>query len=134
VEEEKLPKHAGGRPKGSTKLQPDESTIETITALARIQCVQKEAAPVLKVTEKTFNSFLQYNKKALEAWGNGREEGKASLRRTQWLTMERSVPMQIWLGKQYLGQTDKQEQSGPNGGPVERQIVQILTGVPRGDD
>jgi hypothetical protein len=35
--------------------------------------------------------------------------------------------MQIWLGKQYLGQSDKQEQSGPNGGPVERVIV---TGVP----
>jgi hypothetical protein len=35
--------------------------------------------------------------------------------------------MQIWLGKQYLGQSDKQEQSGLDGGSV-REI--IVTGVP----
>jgi hypothetical protein len=39
--------------------------------------------------------------------------------------------MQIWLGKQYLGQRDKQEQSGPNGGPVNEYII---TGVPRAKD
>jgi hypothetical protein len=41
---------------------------------------------------------------------------------------ENSVPMQIWLGKQYLGQKDKQEQTGPDGGPVKEYII---TGVPR---
>jgi hypothetical protein len=35
--------------------------------------------------------------------------------------------MQIWLGKQYLGQADKQEQSGPNGGPARE--IQVI-GVP----
>jgi hypothetical protein len=127
-------KRAGGRPRGSTKLQLDEGTLETLKELAKIQCTQKEAAAVLKVCSKTFENYLRHNQKVREAWDNGLEEGRASLRRMQWRTAETSVPMQIWLGKQYLGQTDKQEQSGPNGGPVERQIVQIVTGVPRGDD
>jgi hypothetical protein len=39
-----------------------------------------------------------------------------------------SVVMQIWLGKQHLGQRDKQEKSGPDGGPVKECII---TGVPR---
>jgi hypothetical protein len=45
---------------------------------------------------------------------------------------ENAVPMQIWLGKQYLGQTDEQEQSGPNGGPMRE--IQVITGVPRSKD
>jgi len=44
-----------------------------------------------------------------EAWENGRQEGKASLRRMKWRMAETAVPMQICLRKQYLGQADKQE-------------------------
>lgn len=35
--------------------------------------------------------------------------GKISLRRWQFKMAEHSVPMAIWLGKQYLGQRDSQE-------------------------
>ena len=38
--------------------------------------------------------------------------------------------MQMWLGKQYLGQSDKQEQSGPDGGPIQQTLQYIVTGVP----
>ncbi len=41
-----------------------------------------------------------------------------SLRRLQWkAAKENNVTMLIWLGKQYLGQTDKQEVSGAE--PIE---------------
>ncbi len=36
-------------------------------------------------------------------------EGKISLRRRQWKLSEKNVAMAIFLGKQYLGQSDKQE-------------------------
>jgi hypothetical protein len=36
--------------------------------------------------------------------------------------------MLIWLSKQYLGQADKQEQSGPNGGPLQQTVQYIVTG------
>jgi hypothetical protein len=112
-----------GRPFGSTKLKDDDATLERVKVLAKIQCTQHDAAGVLKVCLKTFENYLRNTKKAREAWENGRLEGKIELRRLQWRSAEHSVVMQIWLGKQYLGQSDKQEQSGPNGGPVERCVA-----------
>ena len=35
--------------------------------------------------------------------------GKKSLRRRQWETSKKSVVMQIWLGKQMLGQRDNKD-------------------------
>jgi hypothetical protein len=32
-----------------------------------------------------------------------------------------NVPMLIWLGKQYLGQSEKHELSGPAGGPISQE-------------
>ena len=37
-----------------------------------------------------------------------------SLRRIQWKHAEKSVPMAIWLGKQYLGQRDNIEVNNNN--------------------
>ena len=119
-----------GRPFGTTKLKDDDATLETVTALAKMQCILDEAASVLNVCPKTFDNYLRYNKKVREAWENGRAEGKVELRRLQFESAEHSVVMQIWLGKQYLGQSDKQEQSGPDGGPIRQHLQHIVTGVP----
>ena len=103
------PKRKAGRPKGSTKLQPDERTIEIISGLAKIQCTQVEAAAVLGVHVDTFSDFLRSQAKAKEAWDNGQPSGRASLRRTQFEMAKKNAAMAIWLGKQYLGQKDKSE-------------------------
>lgn len=48
--------------------------------------------------------------KFFEAKEAGQLSGKASLRRMQFKTAESgNATMQIWLGKQYLGQKDKQD-------------------------
>src|SRR5262249_46978047 len=107
-----------GRPVGSTKINHDDATLGRIKALAKIQCTQHEAASVLKVCPKTFDNYLRNIKKVREAWENGRGEGKVALRRLQWESAKRSAAMQVWLGKQYLGQSDRQEQSGPDGGRI----------------
>lgn len=97
-----------GRPKGSTKLQPDEDTFKQINGLARIQCTQREAAAVLGVHVDTFRDFVHAHKRATEAWEDGHEVGKASLRREQYKTAQSGNPtMQIWLGKQWLDQKDE---------------------------
>lgn len=98
-----------GRPLGSTKLKLDDKLLEQIQGLARIQCTMKEAGAVLGVNEVTFSSFLKLHEKAMEAWENGKETGKASLRRLQFKSAESNPTMQIWLGKQVLGQADKSE-------------------------
>ena len=55
----------------------------------------------------------------------GMEQGKASLRRMQYGAANKgNVTMQIWLGKQYLGQNDKQEITGLMG-------IQFVDNVPK---
>ena len=95
-----------GRPKGSTKLQCNAAILKRIRGLAGIQCTQKEAATVLGVCSETLRSFFDRHKKAQEAWEFGRDIGKASMRRFQIKQAEHNPTMAIWLGKQYLGQSD----------------------------
>jgi len=79
---------------------------ELVEKLASLQCTQEEIAYVLGCSSKT----IQRDKKAREIIKMAKEKGKASLRRYQWKAAERgNASMLIWLGKQYLGQTDKQE-------------------------
>lgn len=93
------PKHPGGRP----RIKIDYAACEK---LARIMCTQSEIAEVLGVSLST----LEHDKEFLRIHKKGIEAGKASLRRMQWKSAEGgNVTSQIWLGKQYLGQRDKQE-------------------------
>jgi len=73
-----------------------------IRRLAGIGCTNKEIAAVTGVSEDTLErNFAGVIEK-------GRETAKASLRRFQWKSAAGgNVTMQIWLGKQLLGQTDK---------------------------
>lgn len=116
------PKRGRGRP---PKLTADERTISIIEGLARIQCTKEEAAAVLKVCEDTFEKFLGDHEKAAEAWASGRPNGKASLRRMQFEAARKgNTTMMIWLGKQYLGQRDRNEHSGKiEGGGVVSLVV-----------
>ena len=70
--------------------------------LASIMCTQQEIASVLGCDVRT----LQRDEEFCRIYKNGQEKGKMALRRTQWKLAEKSVPMAIFLGKQYLGQKD----------------------------
>ena len=89
-------------PAGRPKKEIDYTTVEK---LANIQCTQDEIASFLGISTRT----LQRDEQFMELFNRGRENGKMSLRRIQWKHAEKSVPMAIWLGKQYLGQRDKVE-------------------------
>ena len=89
-------------PAGRPKKEIDYTTVEK---LANIQCTQDEIASFLGISTRT----LQRDEQFMELFNRGRENGKMSLRRMQWKHAEKSVPMAIWLGKQYLGQRDKVE-------------------------
>ena len=90
---------AGGRPK-------KEIDYELAGKLAAIQCTQEEIADILDISRQT----LLKDEKFLYIFRTKKEAGKSSLRRMQWKTAEGGNPtMQIWLGKQYLKQSDKQE-------------------------
>jgi hypothetical protein len=88
------------------KLTPSQETLDTVYKLAGLFCTQREAAGFLGVCYKTFTNFLYECKEARAAWDDGVEVGKSSLRRKQFRLAEKSASMAIFLGKNYLGQSD----------------------------
>ena len=76
-----------------------------------IQCTQEEIAGFLDLSVDT----LQRDKKFCGIYETKKKTGKMSLRRKQYeLAMSGDKTLLIWLGKQYLEQSDKQgiEHSG----------------------
>lgn len=123
--------NSNGNRRGRPKLIIDYKLVQR---LADIHCTQTEIASALGVSVDT----LQRNKEFCGLYKKGLDEGRASLRRLQWAAAEGiepklvldnfgqpsadlkgkpiftlgqlpNVTMQIWLGKQILGQADKQE-------------------------
>lgn len=91
---------------------------EQVRKLAQIGCSGEEIAAVVGCSRdliyKRFSTVLK----------EGHEHMRASLRRQQYaLAMDKNPTMLIWLGKQHLGQRDKQELTGKDGGPVEANLT-----------
>jgi hypothetical protein len=89
------------------KLLPDEATLESLKGLGRLQCTNDEAATFFGVSTTTFVKFLDDFPVARDSYERGIGLGKIGLRRTQWKHAAANVAMAIFLGKNYLGQTDK---------------------------
>lgn len=86
---------------GRPKKELDYNLIEN---LAEIFCTHEEIASVLEVNVKTLTSREEF----LEAYKRGFDKGKKSLRRAQMDCAKKgNSAMLIWLGKQYLGQSEK---------------------------
>jgi hypothetical protein len=77
--------------------------------LGKIQSTHSELAAVLGVSIETVKRRLKEDPEFCAAYEKGLENGKSSLRRIQWKSaLGGNTTMQIWLGKQYLGQQDRQ--------------------------
>lgn len=87
----------------------DKTQFEKLCAL---QCTEVEICDWFGITDKTLCKWCKktYKKTFSEIFKQKRSLGKISLRRKQWKLADTSTPMAIFLGKQYLGQTDKVEQ------------------------
>jgi hypothetical protein len=116
--EDEQPINRGGRPR---KLLPTEETLKTLGGLGRIQCTTKECAAWFNVSEPTFLKFIEDFPEARATYEEGKGQGLTSLRRSQFRLAEKNAAMAIFLGKNYLGQTDKQEHEhmGRGGGPIQ---------------
>jgi hypothetical protein len=89
-----------------------EINLNEVAKLCKMQATRDEICSFLEVDECTlqrrikeadFQNFEAFYKKYSEG-------GKISLRRSQWKSAkDGNVTMQIWLGKQYLGQKEKNE-------------------------
>lgn len=79
--------------------------------LCAMQCTEAEICAWFDVTDKTLTGWCKrtYRKSFSEVFKIKRQRGFTSLRRSQFMQAESNPTMAIWLGKQYLGQTDKRE-------------------------
>ncbi|MDO8716396.1 MAG: hypothetical protein Q7J73_06265 [Dehalococcoidales bacterium] len=104
-----IKKHPGGRPLKYVDF-------DKLNQLCGMQHTGEECAAIMGIDYDTLNAhiieagdesgFSEYYKKHCGS-------GKASLRRMQWKSAQNgNITMQIFLGKQYLGQVDKQEITG----------------------
>ena len=83
------------------KLEIDESLVEK---LAQIQCTPREIAVIVGCSEDTITGRFS------EIIAKGKETGKMSLRRTMFKkAQEGNATLLIWLSKQHLGMSDKNE-------------------------
>lgn len=98
-------KRKQGRPKAIIEARQFEE-------LCRMQCTQREICSVLGVTDKTLMKWCieTYGVVYSEAYNKYADYGKKNLRHIQYRMAEAgSERMAIWLGKQWLGQSDKQD-------------------------
>ena len=90
-----------GRP--NTPIKKDE-----FEKLCAMQCTLEEIAGFFDCCDDTINNWCKdtYGDNFSGVFKNKSTKGKISLRRTQFKLAEKSTPMAIFLGKQYLGQKD----------------------------
>lgn len=92
--------------------------------LCSLHCTKQDIADFFQCSEDTIERFCHktYDTNFAVVYKKYFTEGKISLRRLQWKSAEEgSVTMQIWLGRQMLGQTDKVV--------IEREDVETFEGV-----
>ena len=104
------PKKKVGRPRIDVIEEESEKVINLrqVKELSARRCSEPEIAAVLGINYATWKRHKKRAPAIAEAVSEGKEVGKASLRHLQWQSAKGgNVTMQIWLGKQYLGQSDK---------------------------
>lgn len=99
-------KNKGGRPK-------KELDAEMIGRLASIHCSVDEIALIMNCGRDTI--YRNY----MDVVEEGRAKGKMGLRRRQWEVANEGNPtLLIWLGKQWLNQSDAQKTDDENNKPL----------------
>jgi hypothetical protein len=126
----------GGRP-------PKPFSLDQFDQLCLIQATINEIEGVLNMDYATIKAHVESETGVgfSDYFSRKKGEGTISLRRSQWQTAlgrqavydekgnvvqaesSPNVTMQIWLGKNELGQRDIAEFTGPGGGPIQYQDV-----------
>ena len=110
-----------------------DKEFEQLVNMIRIQCTRDEICDILGMSDTTLNRRIKEqgipgvnNFEALYKKHQG--EGKASLRRAQWKAAQDGNPtMLVWLGKQMLGQRDKQDLDHTSSdGSMKPQVIEIV--------
>ncbi len=121
TEQAEQTKHPGGRPRREFDLRQVEE-------LARLGCTEEDMGAVLGVSVDTIQRRKRTSEEFCGAIKRGQAATRNSLRRLQLKkALDGNVTMLIWLGKQLLGQSDRQSTllgQNPEGPPVQVVVLQ----------
>lgn len=104
-----MPRKPTGNPTGRPLTDIRKEEFEKLCA---IQCTKPEIADWFRCSEDTIDRwcYREYGVSFAVIYAQKRSVGRISLRRRQFQTAEKgNASMLIWLGKQYLGQTERAE-------------------------
>lgn len=106
--EEEMARKPTGNPNGRPKIEVDWRDFE---ALCGFHCTQSEIASFLQISTDAlvYKVEEQYGESFSTVYKKYQESGKCSLRRNQFAMTKSNATMGIWLGKQYLGQKDHEQ-------------------------
>jgi hypothetical protein len=119
----------GGRPRKAFDIEQFEE-------MCKIQCTEAEISAVLGMNTDTLEKNVRehYDGRSFsDVFAEKREGGRSSLRRAQWkkaVDGNGDTIMQIFLGKNILGQMDKQDINHTIGGDLNI----FIGGNPAGED
>lgn len=105
---------------------------ETFEKLCGMWCTLVEIADFFGVSEDTVESWCKdtYGMTFSEVYKKRSSQGNISLRRWQLKSAEKgNVTMQIWLGKQHLGQKEKVEVDTEKSNGVLTELAEALKNV-----
>lgn len=105
------PKHPGGRPKGSTTAQ-DRIEQAQFEQLCKLQCTEAEVASFFGVNVGTLVTWISktYDGRTWEdVFAEKSAGGRISMRRNLIRLSETNAAVAIFLAKNFLGMTDRQD-------------------------
>jgi hypothetical protein len=108
--------------------KPLEIDWKEFDGLCAVQCTLAEIALHYDVSEDTIERAVekQWNMRFADYFRQKRRKGFISLRHKQWqLAAQGNPTMLVWLGKQWLGQSDRHELTGADGGPIQYERVDL---------
>ena len=94
---------------GGKRLDLTPDVRRVLQGCGRLGCTLDEVAGMLQVTPATLEDFFKREPHARTLYSQSRMEGKVSLRRIQYNLAPKSAAMAIFLGKNELGQSDRQD-------------------------
>lgn len=105
---------------------------EQFDKLCHIQCTLREISNWFSCSEDTIERRVKEHSglKFADYYDQKRSKGLVSIRRKQYeVAMSGSIPLLIWLGKQYLGQSDNQNVGADHLKEIELTITKHVKAV-----
>lgn len=107
-----------------------EIDVDQFESLCALQCTLQEIAGFFYCSEDTIERWCKrtYEESFADVYKKHAEKGKISLRRAQFKLAEKSASMAIFLGKNYLGQSDSVFVENPSQVGAIEQIAKMVLG------